>query len=54
MLDAGAQIDVLRPGSMIATTGICVVDYSKTWPILDYAEPSEMQLLLRGPYDIAV
>jgi signal transduction histidine kinase len=52
--DAGAQIDALRPGTMISTTGICVVDYSKTWPTLDYAEPSEMQLLLRGPYDIAV
>ena len=30
--DSGASIDALRPGSTIAATGICVVDYSETWP----------------------
>lgn len=52
--EAGEHIDALRPGSRIATTGICVVDYSETWPTLDYAEPSEMRVLVRGPGDVAV
>lgn len=52
--EAGEHIDALRPGSRIATTGICVVDYSKTWPTLDYVKPSEIQLLVRIPSDVTV
>jgi len=52
--DQGRTIDALRPGSRISTTGICVVDYSKTWPIRFFAGPSEMRLLPRGPTDIIV
>jgi signal transduction histidine kinase len=52
--DSGGPIDALRPGSTIAATGICMVDYSETWPTLDYVDPTGMSLLLRRSDDVTV
>jgi signal transduction histidine kinase len=52
--DSSGSIDALRPGSTIAATGICVVDYSETWPSMDYVEPTGMSLLLRRGNDVTV
>ena len=52
--DSGASIDALRPGSTIAATGICVVDYSETWPSPRFVDPTDMSLLLRRGDDVQV
>lgn len=52
--DSEGDIDALRPGSTISATGICVVDYSETWPSLNYVEPTGMSLLLRRGDDVKV
>ena len=51
---AGAHVDAMRPGSTVTTTGICVVDYSATWPTLDYAVPIGLSLLPRSGNDVYV
>lgn len=52
--DGGATIDSLRPGSKISATGICVVEYSHTWPTPDYADATGVSLLLRHSRDVHV
>ncbi len=51
---ADPRIDALRPGSIISASGICVVEYSKTWPVTGYADPSRIEVLVRSPDDVAV
>ena len=52
--DATRHMDTLRPGSIISTSGICVVDYSETWPVPGYSDPSRIELLVRSADDVAV
>jgi signal transduction histidine kinase len=52
--DQGGLLASLRPGSSIAATGICVIQYSDIWPTSRYADPTGMSLLLRHASDVRV
>jgi signal transduction histidine kinase len=51
-LKAPGLLDNLRRGSLVRLTGICLVEYSQSWPAVDFAERIGLSLLLRSEGDI--
>jgi len=47
-------VATLRPDSTLRVSGVCVLAFSDTIPVVDWPRPIAVRLLLRGPRDVEV
>ncbi|MDP3070476.1 MAG: sensor histidine kinase [Opitutaceae bacterium] len=49
-----AWVDSLRSDSALRVSGVCVMTFSDTVPVVNWPSPVSLRLLLRGPADVEV